>query len=120
MVFKYQPPADELMSDLKSVEDKLALLKTKYIKSLPDKVTDIYMEWNTCKERKLVNDSTLTSHLHKLAGSAGMYDFFELGENARALELSILKLDNDIPDQIIDEIDSGLTKLKELVADLCQ
>lgn len=108
------------MSDIQSVVDKLTLLKQKYIKSLPDKVTDIYMEWNSCKELKTVKDQELASHLHKLAGSAGMYDLFELGEKARVIELNIINIEGSIADDIIDDIDNDLRILQKMVTDLCQ
>jgi len=75
------------MSDLASVQDKITKLKEVYVMSLPGKVTDICYEWDLCKTNRDISGSNFVSHLHKLAGSAGMYEFFELGEISRTLEL---------------------------------
>jgi len=56
--------------------------------------------------------------LHKLAGSAGMYDLYELGEQARALELSIISPESALTDETIQSFDNGLDILKDMVADL--
>ena len=108
------------MSDTQSVINKLAILKEKYIKSLPDKLTDIYMEWSSYKEANNLKDQKLASHLHKLAGSAGMYELFELGETARAIELNIINFEGELSDDFIKTIEDDLLKLKTMVADLHQ
>lgn len=108
------------MADIKEIEDKLAILKIKYISSLPDKMMDINKEWASCTRRKTIIDPTLTSFLHKLAGSAGLYDLFELGERARSIELLILEIEGPLTNEMIFEIDSRLTQLKAMVTELCQ
>ncbi|MCK5335550.1 MAG: Hpt domain-containing protein [Gammaproteobacteria bacterium] len=108
------------MSDIKTVQDKLILLKEKYINSLADKITDLFHEWDICKDSKTLTNSSFVSQLHKLAGSAGMYEFFELGEKARSLELTAIEFKPPLPDEVIQEIDTSLKQLKEMVADICQ
>jgi len=106
------------MSDPKLVEDKLSLLQDKYINSLPDKITDIKQAWSHCKSSKTITEKSLESMLHKLAGSAGMYDLYELGEQARALELSIITPEPALTDETIQTFDDGLDVLKDMVAEL--
>jgi len=108
------------MSDPKSVEDKLSLLQDKYINSLPAKITDIKQEWNNCKSSKTITEKNLESMLHKLAGSAGMYDLYELGEQARALELSIISPESALTNETIQTFDDGLDVLKGMVAELSE
>lgn len=108
------------MSDLASVEDKLTKLKERYVKSLPGKITDICYEWDLCKTSRDISSSDFVSHLHKLAGSAGMYEFFELGEIARTLELISINVEDRLSDEIITEINTHLSQLKSMVTNLTQ
>lgn len=108
------------MNDLASVQDKLTKLKELYIKSLPGKITEICYEWDLCKTSGDISSSNFASHLHKLAGSAGMYEFFELGEIARALELISINVESHLSDDIITEINIHLTQLKLMVNTLTQ
>jgi len=108
------------MSDPKSVEDKLNILQDKYINSLPAKITDIKHEWNNCKTSKTIAEKNLESMLHKLAGSAGMYDLYELGEQARTLELAIISPESALTDETIQTFDDGFDVLKDMVAELSE
>ncbi|MDH5424534.1 MAG: Hpt domain-containing protein [Gammaproteobacteria bacterium] len=108
------------MADIKEIEDKLTVLKHKYINALPDKMTDILTEWADCTDKKAITSPALASFLHKLAGSAGLYDLFILGERARSVELLILEVDGTLSNEMIFEIDTRLTQLKEMVTELCQ
>lgn len=108
------------MNDITSIEDKLAKLKVKYILSLPDKISDIYQQWHLCKSKKSITGSELVSHLHKLAGSAGMYDLFDLGEKARHLELSVIDINDTLSNDTISEIDSLLEQLKTMISQLSE
>lgn len=108
------------MSDLASVQDKLTKLKELYVKSLTGKITDIYNEWDLCKTDRNISGSDFASHLHKLAGSAGMYDFFELGEVARAIELTSINAEDSLSDEIITEINTNLAQLKSIISNLTQ
>ena len=108
------------MSDIETVQDKLNLLKDKYISSLPQKVTDICHEWDSCKASNEITERTLESHLHKLAGSAGMYDLYDLGEKARALELTIMQPENPLTEEAIMSFETDLKQLKNMVTDLRQ
>lgn len=103
------------MNDLASVQDKLKKLKERYVKSLPEKIADICYEWDLCKTNRDISSSDFASHLHKLAGSAGMYEFSELGEIARTLELITINAEDRLPDEIITEINTHLSQLKLMI-----
>jgi HPt (histidine-containing phosphotransfer) domain-containing protein len=106
------------MTDTTSVQDKIVKLKEKYINSLSDKVNNINHEWSLCKASKMMKNSEFISLLHKLAGSAGMYELFELGEKARTIELSVIDTEDAITNETIIEIDTQLKQLRAMVADL--
>lgn len=116
---KFKKPTEGNMTDTVSAQNKLTKLKEKYINSLPGKVSDIYHEWGLCKTNKVITNSILTSHLHKLAGSAGMYDLFELGEKARDIELAAMGIEDSLSDELITEIDIKLNQLNTMVTNLC-
>lgn len=108
------------MNDITNIEDKLAKLKVKYILSLPDKTSDIYQQWHLCKSKKSITESDLVSHLHKLAGSAGMHDLFDLGEKARYLELTVININDTFSNETVSEIDILLEQLKTMINQLSE
>lgn len=103
------------MTSTASVQDKLTKLKNKYMHSLPGKISDIFSQWELCKTDKTLKDSALASQLHKLAGSAGMYELFELGEKARAIELTVSAQEGLLSAEIITEIEHTLEQLRTMV-----
>lgn len=103
-----------------TVEDKLQALKQKYYQSLPDKLDDIQSSWQQCKEQKAFTDKVLESSLHKLAGSAGMYDEEELGQIARDAELLIANCDDVIDDEVSVKISDSLKQLSRKIEQLSQ
>jgi len=106
------------MTDTPSVEDKLSALKKQYINSLPDKFSEILQLWQSNKNITQIPDKMLETALHKLAGSAGMYDEHKLGEIARTVEIIVSEIDNDLEDDVITQIDSDLEQLKITIANL--
>jgi len=116
--YPYQNQNTNAMTEKTAIEDKLFALKQKYLLSLPEKLSDIDEHWSACCETQTLADKALESSLHKLAGSAGMYDENELGEIARSLEISVSNYSETLTPENIKEIDTGLTKLREKVSEL--
>ena len=106
------------MTETLSPEDKIHALKKQYIQSLAGKFSDIFQFWSLNKKNKEILDNSLESALHKLAGSAGMYDETALGEIARTLEISIATIDTSLSDKHISQIDSEMEKLKTKITEL--
>lgn len=103
------------MTDIVSTEDKIIALKKQYIISLGDKFTEISLLWQSIIETGKISDTALETALHKIAGSAGMYDEPELGTTARFLEIKISDAEKQINDDFISEINSCLTQLKTII-----
>ncbi|MCK4707884.1 MAG: Hpt domain-containing protein [Gammaproteobacteria bacterium] len=106
------------MTDTLSVENKLLALKKQYIDSLTDKFSEISKLWFVAEQTRKIPDNSLESALHKLAGSAGMYDETELGNIARSVEIRISEIDSNIEDNTVSQIDSELEQLKIMITDL--
>lgn len=106
------------MTESASVEDRLFALKLQYLKSLPEKITEINQQWATCVENQTVSDNMLEASLHKLAGSAGMYDEITLGEIARSIEITLSNHSETLTPQNIFLIESELDKLRNKIAEL--
>ncbi|MDH5516246.1 MAG: Hpt domain-containing protein [Gammaproteobacteria bacterium] len=103
------------MSDIPSIEDKLLALKASYISSLPEKFDAISQLWQGCKEHGSFADNSLESCLHKLAGSAGMYDEAELGEICRSLELMLTDFSPPFNAAFSSEVDNKLLSLENAI-----
>jgi len=110
------------MTDQTSIENKLLALKLKYIQSLPEKLDAITTLWQTYGEKMseqiTINDKSLESALHKLAGSAGMYEEDELGQIARDIELTIAGSGETINASNQQKIIAGLKRLEEKIRQL--
>lgn len=106
------------MSDTASIESRLAALKEKYIISLPEKVHTISQIWHSSRQSTSLSDNSLESCLHKLAGSAGMYEEDQLGELARSIEINISTHSENLTDEVKSQIDSALSQLNEMVSEL--
>ena len=103
------------MTDTPSIEDKLLALKIAYINSLPEKFYEINQLWQFYKQQTDITDKNLESCLHKLAGSAGMYNETELGELCRALELSISDINPSFDSAFISLFDDEMLKLETMI-----
>lgn len=106
------------MSDPATIENKLLALKLKYLQSLPEKFETITSLWQDCVEQMRIKDNSLESALHKLAGSAGMYDEEELGQIARKIELLVVESGNNINAQYQQQITEGMKQLEEKIQQL--
>ena len=106
------------MNDQAAIEDKLKVLKQKYLLSLPDKLAVINALWQDCTEQMSLSDKSLESALHKLAGSAGMYEEQELGQLARDVELIVADCEPDLNDDDLLTIANSLSKLEQKITQL--
>ena len=106
------------MTDSVSIEDKLSALKQQYLKSLPEKMSEINRYWATCIENQEIQDNMLEAALHKLAGSAGMYDENTLGEIARTIEITLSNHSKTLTSQDIQIIESELERLRSKTSEL--
>jgi len=106
------------MSDQATIENKLLALKQKYLQSLPEKLETITSLWHACAEQMRIDDNALESALHKLAGSAGMYEEDELGQIARNIELIIAESSDTLNAQKQQQITEGLKQLEEKIQQL--
>ncbi|MDH5392949.1 MAG: Hpt domain-containing protein [Gammaproteobacteria bacterium] len=106
------------MPDTPSVEDKIIALKHSYIRSLPDKFLEINRHWQHSKTQHSFSDKCFEASLHKLAGSAGMYDEAALGELCRSLELMAAGVAQAIDTNTIRQLESGLLQLDKMISDL--
>lgn len=105
------------MADQATIENKLLALKQKYLQSLPDKLETITSLWQACAEQMSIDDKALESALHKLAGSAGMYEEDQLGQIAREIELIVAASDK-LNAQSQQKITQGLKQLEEKIQQL--
>lgn len=67
---------------------KLQLLKEKYRASLPDKLAHLESLWLKCQQHDFssIKVDELAQALHKLSGSAALYDYPQIGSQAKQLE----------------------------------
>jgi len=106
------------MTESVSVEDKLNALKQQYLKSLPEKISDINQHWSACIKNQAIQDNLLETSLHKLAGSAGLYGEDTLGEIAREIEIALSNHSETLTSQDIQTIESKLEKLRNKISGL--
>ncbi len=106
------------MSDQATIENKLLALKQKYLQSLPEKLETITSLWQACAEQMSIDDNALESALHKLAGSAGMYEEDELGQIAREIELVVAASGDKLNAQSQQKITAGLKQLEDKIQQL--
>lgn len=109
------------MTEQLTVEDKLLALKKKYYRSLPDKLVTIQTIWQQYENQRIFADNALETALHKLAGSAGMYDEAELGRIARDAELLVAdcsRSGNSLDENNVIKISESLNKLKDKIEQL--
>ena len=106
------------MSDQATIENKLLALKQKYLQSLPEKLETITSLWLSCTEQMSIDDKALESALHKLAGSAGMYEENELGQIARKIELLVAECGNTLNAQYQQQITEGMKQLEKKIQQL--
>jgi len=106
------------MSNQATIENKLLALKQKYLQSLPEKLNIITSLWQACAEQMSIDDKALESALHKLAGSAGMYEEDELGQIAREIELIVAASGDTLNAQSQQQITEGLRQLEEKIQQL--
>jgi len=104
------------MSDVKPDKaSKLRALQQRFIKELPDRLDVIEQQWRTVNVADAKND--FLRLVHSLAGSAGTFGFFRLGDQAREIEMMIPQLSGSSADAGSNEaIEQGLLKLQELAA----
>lgn len=99
------------------MERQLAILKEKYIASLPEKVGSVCMLWESISED---NDATRLEELHRMAhslsGSGATYDQVQLSQSAKKLELCIK--DHMAAGDIFDDVTKDeITVLLDLLVD---
>ena len=116
--YPYRNQITNTMTESTSIEDRLFALKQQYLKSLPDKISEINQHWASCVENQTVADNLLESSLHKLAGSAGMYDETALGEIARSIEITLSNHSENLTSQNILLIESELDRLRNKITEL--
>lgn len=75
------------------IEAKLAALKQHYAKNLPNKISEIQHLWSKLGQNfsKAVFEEFYRA-VHSLVGSAGTYDFMELSQTCRDLEVYLQQL----------------------------
>lgn len=79
-----------------------------------DKAIVIEQAYNELRiSRSKVDLDALQMHLHRLAGSSGMYGLPEISEHAKLLEAHIIELPQQI-DELGEGIQTFVIKLKKL------
>lgn len=106
------------MSDTAAIEEKLLILKQRYISALKEKISHINDLWHDSVLKKRISDKQLESALHKLAGSAGMHQEHELGALARKIELLVADNNGDLTPEFIRDLNNELDKLRIKISEL--
>ncbi len=95
---------------MKAESDQVRALRSRYKESLPEKAA-LVREWHLQETSGGISEAgvdELSSWLHKLAGSAGMYEYQEISDFSRSLMQSM-------PDLSSQELASRLKKLELLL-----
>ncbi len=95
---------------MKAESDQVRALRTRYKESLPEKAA-LVREWHHQETGNGISEAgidDLSSWLHKLAGSAGMYEYQDISDFARSLM-------HALPDLNSQELISRLMTLESLL-----
>jgi len=98
---------------------KFVSLQEKFMAALPGRIAAIKNEWDLVKQQRAdpATLSDLHRNTHSLAGSAGTFNFYRMGEQAKELELLLKHYgqDGNNPD-LTDTIEATLGQLIETAA----
>ncbi len=103
-----QPPLDKIA--------KLVSLQEKFRTALPERIAALKDKWGHIKQRGNHQDTLADLHrnAHSLAGSAGTFNFYRLGERAKDLELLLKQyLQGDHTPTLTAAIDHVMRQLIE-------
>lgn len=105
-----------------SLEQKLLVLKKNYIQNLPARIDEMKRLWHGIETTQNADDlKELIIMMHKLAGSAGMYDAHEISDQARIIENALNEIkDNDYNPNNNTRINAFYDELQRLVQSLIQ
>ena len=105
-----------------SLEQKLLVLKNNYIQNLPARIDEMKRRWHDIETTQNADDlKELIIMMHKLAGSAGMYDAHEISDQAREIENSLNALNDNAFDATHNtQINMYFDELQRLVQSLIQ
>lgn len=117
------PPATKCkrkMTNNSDIEARLKSITEAYYKKLPALFDSLHTEWLAVSNDYSADGArTLGRELHKLAGSAGMYQANDISDIAREIENNLVTLSERNDSEIQQNINTAFQHLQQLITHYC-